>query len=155
MNTKVRAHPRVGTRGVRQHVRLLDRPYGVISASDYKLSREENKRRTRELGESLRERGYKPVPALGRWKNQEGHIELKRGYFVPRLSDDDAMELGKRYSQYELLLDNGLIRVSNGERIAAFNPSHTLFDGEAKKMPANTTLRDPRTGLPFVFALRP
>lgn len=83
---------------------------------------EENKLANESLLNDLKSMGYNPVPAEGRYA---GNVE--NSFFVPGLSKEDALTLGKKYGQESVMTNEGLA-FSSGDLMKAdlgkikFNP---------------------------------
>jgi hypothetical protein len=153
--TTVRAHQRKGTRGVRQHLRVIDTgDFGVVSASKSDLTPDENYLRTKDLLKDLLLQNYKPIPAAGVYRYADGRKVREESYLVPRLREEDALALGRKYRQESVLVDDKLINTETAEPMMRFNPDHTLFDDEATRQDFSTTIIDPHTKKRVTFSLR-
>ncbi len=153
--TTVRAHPRRGTRGVREHFRFIEKGnYGVVSAERESMTTEEKAQHDRELLNDLRRSGYDPIEAHGVYRYENGRKVHERSYLVPKLREEDALALGRKYGQESVLLNNRLLRSRDGTEMMHFNPEHTLFDDEATRQDFSTSITDPRTSKRMVFSLQ-
>ena len=153
--THVRAHPRKGTRGVREHSRFLDTgDFGVLSASRSDLTPEENHKRTRDLLRDLTLQNHEVVPVSGVYRHEDGRKVREESYLVPHIREEDAVALGRKYRQESVLVKNKLVRSETGEPMVRFNPEHTLYGDEATKQDFSSTLIDPQTRKRISFSLR-
>lgn len=101
--------------------------WAVITASRGELSKEENKKRNKELEADLRKMGLGFAHADGMWREcKDQTIEYKncpeelrvpteeKVLFIPNISKEHAKALGKKYNQDSVLFADGEAR-KNGE----------------------------------------
>lgn len=94
----------VGISRVFEH--MTEESFGILSASRYTLSAEENMKRTKHLKEEIREMGYGFIPANGVW---EGSSEAS--VFIPLISLKDIQKLSAMFDQDTFIWgDNGEYR---------------------------------------------
>jgi hypothetical protein len=78
--------------------------YAILSAEKSHLLPEQNVARSKELSDELTRRGYGAIPASGSYGGaREG------SFIVPKLPEDVAVELGKRFEQESVIGKRGLI----------------------------------------------
>ena len=86
-----------------QHMEGSD-VFAVISPYLRKLSDEENDRRAREMKKVVRSMGYGYIPMDAGYEHQDtGGIGIEESLFIPQITKEDAMELGRRYDQESIL----------------------------------------------------
>lgn len=78
--------------------------FGIISAYLGGKSKTENKQNSQKLKEDVREMGYGYKEIKGRWRaGKDNEIELEYALFIPNLTPEHAIELGKKYDQEAVL----------------------------------------------------
>lgn len=104
--------------------------YAILSAEKQGLSDSEKAIRTQSLLSDLRSAGFKPIPA--EW-NYGG---LERSFLVPGMTEGEALDLGKKYSQESVLSPRGII-YTDGSGYRAARPFDTVFEkvGESRQIP--------------------
>jgi len=85
-----------------------DRNFGVISAYLGSKPKEENEQRQEELKKDVRDMGYGYKEMLGVWRpDPESPAEFEFSLFVPEMTPEDAITLGKKYEQYAVIYGDG------------------------------------------------
>ncbi|PWT75526.1 MAG: hypothetical protein C5B59_08590 [Bacteroidetes bacterium] len=115
-------------------------PYAAFTAENpgnARLSDAENAARNQELMSDLRQKGYRPVTVEGVMENVEGQKE--HSFFVPNITPEDALELGKKYGQDSVLTNDGLHILSKNTLVpvkgfvkgaeALKEPYHSVVNG--------------------------
>lgn len=129
-----------------EHIKA-DRPYAAFTAenpNNARLSDAENAQRNQQLLADLKAKGYSPVPIEGVMENVEGQDE--HSFFVPNISPEDALALGKKYGQDSVLTNAGLHLLSKNVTV----PMKGLVTGvEALKEPYHSVVN----GKPFAAQL--
>lgn len=87
----------------------LDSPhFGVVSASLDSLGEKENAKRSAKLKGDIRSLGRGFIALDSKWE-LEGVVSSEISFFVPQLTEKEALKLGKKYQQWSVLskLDDG------------------------------------------------
>jgi len=85
-----------------QHIEDADSSFGVISASRIEFSDKENAERYLELKKAVRKMGLGFIELKGGYQEESGFTE-ESSLFIPGISRNQAVELGKKYDQYSVL----------------------------------------------------
>ena len=81
-----------------------DKNFGVVSAYLGGKPKEENEQRQEELKKDVREMGYGYKEMLGVWRpDPESPAEFEYSLFIPAISPEDTVTLGKKYGQYAVI----------------------------------------------------
>ena len=81
-----------------------DKNFGIISAYLSELSKKENLENQTLLKKEVREKGYGYKEIKGHWragKNED--VQFEYALFVPNISKEDIIFLGKKYKQFAVL----------------------------------------------------
>lgn len=78
--------------------------FAAISPYIPDASDEENERRFKEMQQVVRSMGYGYIPMDSGYTYQDtGITEFEESLFIPKITKDDAMELGRKYQQESIL----------------------------------------------------
>jgi hypothetical protein len=111
-----------------------DKSFAVISAYLSSKSEEENVANQNELKKLIREKGYGYKEMRGAWRdngNADSPITYEYSLFIPEMTPQDAIDLGKRFNQQAVLYGDGkqivLDFMGNGQNMT-FDTMKTQFD---------------------------
>lgn len=128
--------------------------FAVVSASLADRSPAENDRRCSLLEDDLKKSGYPYHYVEGSYVMQEGPYQgqtvKEAAYLVPGLPKEIALRWAHRYDQESVLVNEKLLKASNGATIMKFDPRRTLFGREAENSPFHTRV----VGTDIVFSMR-
>lgn len=99
--------------------------YAILSGERVGLSPAENAKRTKALLADLRSQGFKPIHAEGVYGGSP-----ERSFIVPGMTEQEALDLGKKYAQESVLTPKGLI-YGDGSGINVGDRLNTVFDNTA------------------------
>lgn len=99
--------------------------YAILSGERAGLSPAENAKRTKALLADLRSHGFKPLHAEGVYGGSP-----ERSFLVPGMTEQEAIDLGKKYAQESVLTPKGLI-YGDGSGIHVGDRLNTVFDNSA------------------------
>ena len=122
--------------------------YAILTAENPQnktLSTTENASRNITLLNTLRERGYDPIPVKGQYA---GNVE--NAFFVKGMNPEEAVGLGKQRGQQSVLTSKGLHDLNTG-KINLSDHSKMLFDAEARKQDAFFTMHGRDFHIPIDF----
>ena len=86
---------------IMQHI-SDNKTFGVVSPFRKDNSNKENKDAYAELKNEVREMGYGYIPLMGGYKEEKGFVNEK-SLFIPNITKDDIMEIGRKYNQDSIL----------------------------------------------------
>jgi len=90
---------------------IKTQPFATLTAWKDGVSDAVNLRNMGQLEGTLKRMGYRYKRASGGWFDPaSGTVKNKASLFVPGMSEDEAVALGKKYNQYSILSQNGEIR---------------------------------------------
>lgn len=80
------------------------RSWGLVSSYRPHLSKEENQQRVEELKSDLKKERLGYFPLKGMWKDKDsGEVYSEPSFFVPEISRDQIVKLGRKYDQDAVL----------------------------------------------------
>lgn len=142
-----------------------NRPFGVISAFLEPLSDDENEARHAELKKMVRGKGLGFVEMEGGW-TEDGVFTSEKSLFIPNISRDDAIAIGKHFDEYSVLHNDGeeFVMVGTNEKSGVGKVLSKFKTAEGKE---NITLakdavkdfysalkKGPHGGTKFLFKMR-
>lgn len=93
------------TRNIESFQHFLQRgEWAILSAEKADMTEPQKAFASAQLFADLIERGYRPIPAKGVYGGAQ-----ERSFLVPGMKVDEALELGKKYSQESVLIPEGLL----------------------------------------------
>jgi hypothetical protein len=109
------------------------RSFAVVSASRKSNSRETNEKNYIELIGIVREWGYGYIKLRGGYIETEGFVSEK-SLFIPSISKEGAIELGKRFDQDSVLFKDGdeFIAIGTNKDTGVGKVLRTFFKGSGR-----------------------
>lgn len=107
-----RTSDRIASAGLSDAVKhMLDREFAIFTSSRGEFSRKENETRLHELKRTLRGLNYGFINTYGAWKEEDIDDRIKTvltedSIFVPKISEQETLDLCKRYEQEAYIYGN-------------------------------------------------
>ena len=126
-----------------QHINNKD-SFAIMSAFRKEFSHEENIKRDKQLEQDIKMLGLGYIPQKGGYtymdKNGEEEIQEEFSFFIPKISKENALNLGKKYNQETIVFKDeqefSLLNSINGAVELSFSRgtnSDITFDKETLK----------------------
>lgn len=101
---------------------VKDKRFGIVSAYKNELTETENEERAKLLKKHVRELGYGYREIYGVWESKDGTITMEYPLFIPNLSRQDAIFLGRdEYLPEEKKHPQETVIVGDGAEILLIN----------------------------------
>ena len=137
--------------------------FGIVSAFSAENSREENERLSSELLQEIRQK-YGYIMLKGGFV-EKGKEVIEESFFIPKITRDDLIQLGKKYNQYSVIYkdaeafveigtnsDSGVGKILN--RFSVNEKDNLVFNKELIKNYFSSLMYGPHAGRKFLFKLK-
>lgn len=128
-----------------QHIEEPNRGFGVLTSYRSDRSADENKKTFAELKATVRAMGYGFIEMRGGYKGDQGFV-LEPSLFVPNMSKNHTIELGKKYDQHSVIFKDSrefsLIGTNASAGIGKILSSFAFRSGKNNLVLAQEAMKD-------------